>query len=301
MNNVSNKHAYCIIAHNEPLLLKRLIKAIDDERNDIYLLIDKKARKKIVLDFHPKYSQLFILNSIDVRWGDISLIEAEYEVFECAFNHGPYKIYHLLSGADFPIKSQDYIHQFINQHPNTEFLSFSLDESNCSDLRLKTQYYHFFTKYSRHPIRIIRTGTNYLRTLYIAIQKRMGVKRHYQMDLYKGSQWCSITNDLCSFVLSKKSEILKMFRHTLCCDEVFLQSIVFSTNFKDKLYKRNGAFTSLREIDWGRGFPYTWGAASDNQADVSKLRDSPNLFARKFSIRFEEIINEVEQFNQSSS
>lgn len=38
------KHAYCIIAHNEPIILQKLIEAIDDDRNDIYLLIDKKNR-----------------------------------------------------------------------------------------------------------------------------------------------------------------------------------------------------------------------------------------------------------------
>lgn len=32
------KHAYCIIAHNEPDLLKKLVKAIDDERNDLFIL-----------------------------------------------------------------------------------------------------------------------------------------------------------------------------------------------------------------------------------------------------------------------
>lgn len=37
------RHAYCIIAHNEPLLLQTLIDLIDDDRNDIYILYDKKA------------------------------------------------------------------------------------------------------------------------------------------------------------------------------------------------------------------------------------------------------------------
>lgn len=39
------KHAYLIIAHNQFALLKELLKSIDDERNDIYIHIDKKYRK----------------------------------------------------------------------------------------------------------------------------------------------------------------------------------------------------------------------------------------------------------------
>ena len=38
------KHAYLIIAHTQPELLKILLKMLDDERNDIYLHIDSKAK-----------------------------------------------------------------------------------------------------------------------------------------------------------------------------------------------------------------------------------------------------------------
>lgn len=37
------KHAYLIIANKNPEQLKKLLGSLDDERNDIYLLIDKKS------------------------------------------------------------------------------------------------------------------------------------------------------------------------------------------------------------------------------------------------------------------
>ena len=37
------KHAYLIIAHNEPDVLKTLLLMLDDERNDIYLHVDARA------------------------------------------------------------------------------------------------------------------------------------------------------------------------------------------------------------------------------------------------------------------
>ncbi len=40
------KHAYIIIAHSNFMVLEYAFKMIDDERNDIYLLIDKKAKVK---------------------------------------------------------------------------------------------------------------------------------------------------------------------------------------------------------------------------------------------------------------
>lgn len=40
------KHAYCIIAHSDPYCLQTLVDLIDDERNDIILVIDKKSDLK---------------------------------------------------------------------------------------------------------------------------------------------------------------------------------------------------------------------------------------------------------------
>ena len=37
------KHAYLIIAHNEWEILHTLLTMLDDERNDIYLHIDRRA------------------------------------------------------------------------------------------------------------------------------------------------------------------------------------------------------------------------------------------------------------------
>lgn len=41
--NAKDKHAYCIMAHGGWEQLQMLVNALDDERNDIYLHIDKKA------------------------------------------------------------------------------------------------------------------------------------------------------------------------------------------------------------------------------------------------------------------
>ena len=44
MYNCPMKHAYLIIAHHEFDILNKLIQAIDDERNDIFIHFDKKVR-----------------------------------------------------------------------------------------------------------------------------------------------------------------------------------------------------------------------------------------------------------------
>lgn len=43
--NMGNKHAYLIIAHKNDYTLSSLLKAIDNENNDIFLHMDKKNKK----------------------------------------------------------------------------------------------------------------------------------------------------------------------------------------------------------------------------------------------------------------
>ena len=39
----STRHAFLIIAHEKPMVLKRLVEALDHPQNDIFIHIDKKC------------------------------------------------------------------------------------------------------------------------------------------------------------------------------------------------------------------------------------------------------------------
>lgn len=80
-------HAYLIIAHNEFEVLQKLVGALDDPRNDIYIHFDKKVSELPHLEV--KYSNLYICRKrIDVHWGDISQLKAEYVLWEEAYRPG---------------------------------------------------------------------------------------------------------------------------------------------------------------------------------------------------------------------
>lgn len=40
---MNEKHAYLILAHNDPKVLELLVRLLDDSRNDIYIHVDKKV------------------------------------------------------------------------------------------------------------------------------------------------------------------------------------------------------------------------------------------------------------------
>lgn len=100
------RHAFLIIAHNNPFTFQTLIELLDDKDNDIFIHIDKKVNIKDFQSIKCNYSQLiFINNRKDVRWGDFSQIECELELYQYAYNYGKYEYFHLLSGVDLPIKT----------------------------------------------------------------------------------------------------------------------------------------------------------------------------------------------------
>lgn len=63
---MNDKHAYLISVHQKPMQLKKLVQVLDDERNDIYVHIDKKARdiySKTVIDTIVWFPQLEIVDN----------------------------------------------------------------------------------------------------------------------------------------------------------------------------------------------------------------------------------------------
>lgn len=272
MSDTQMKHAYMIMAHANFAQLQTLLDLLDDERNDIYLHIDKKAKN--VPAFSVKYSNLHMIDPISVIWGGHSQIHCEMKLLEAA-SKGSYRYYHLLSGMDLPLKSQDEIHAFFREHDGKEFLGFNESSCMAKDFHYRIQYYFFFSNLRINVRRSLCYGMRQIDLLLVKLQKLLHISREPIFPLYKGDQWFSITDDLVGYVLAHKNEIKKQFDYTLCPDEIFLQSVAVSSPLRDNIVNN-----CLRAIDWERGEPYTF-----RKEDVPALLASESLWGRKFDQR----------------
>ena len=118
------KHAYLIKAHHQFALLRKLLMLLDDERNDIYIHIGMDVKfEREELKGVVKKSALYFVESVREQWGGYSQIQSELILFQAAWEHG-YAYYHLISGVDLPIKTQDEIHEFFHEHYGKEFIYF---------------------------------------------------------------------------------------------------------------------------------------------------------------------------------
>ena len=272
------KHAYLIIAHKNDYTFQTLLNLIDDERNDIFIHMDKKNEQYRFNESAKqiKKSKIYqVEDRNDVVWGDYSQIATELALLELAINVGKYEYYHLLSGEDLPVKSQDYIHHFFEQNRGKEFVRFENPTFLHSE---RVCQYHFaqrlIGKPESHPYLYL------LEHYFIKLQKMIGVKRNKDIRFQKGTNWFSITDNLAREVVDKKAWIKRVFKFTKCCDEVFLQTIINQSKFKERLYHKsydNDLHAIMRLIDWNRGAPYIF-----RSLDKELLEETDMLFARKF-------------------
>lgn len=267
------KHAYLILAHHEFELLQTLIDCLDDARNDIYVHIDRKV--KTLPELRVGKAKLVILDQrVDIRWADYSMVEAEYALFKEAQMHGPYAYYHLLSGVDLPLKSQDYIHRFFEENQGKEFVGYTLTEMT-PEISRRMQRWHIFPKHFSRKRNIYSA----FRSIFLRCQELLGIKRNRQIVFTKGSQWVSITEQMVQYFISQEALAQKTFSHTFVPDESVMQTLCWNSPFREKLYSTTSDGEGcMRCIGWKDDELIDWCAA-----DYETLAASQALFARKFN------------------
>ena len=294
------KHAYIILAHHAPDVLRTLLRMIRDPRNDVFLHVDSRSHALDgVLDEVRTRKGVTILPRLPVRWGALSIVRAELAAMDYVRRQGSYSRYHILSGVDLPLQGQDFIHACCDiENPEREFVGFYPAERfpPYTDVRM------FFMEQYVLGNAVLRKPLTAFREAARVFQRAFRLKRTWAMDIWNGDQWASLTEPAVDCLLSKRTEILKTFRWTFCPDEMFIQTFLMASPLRPRLFDAQGCPNgSKREIDWmseGRGncHPHTW-----NMADFPQLAASENFFARKFPADNPELIRAVEEMvNQRS-
>ena len=292
--STSQRHAYCIIAHTDIYCLQKLITCIDDPRNDIFVLYDRKSD---MFNHHLSAEKSFLKiiskeDSIDIRWGAYSQVEAELIVLKTAALTNKYDYYHLISGQDLPIKSQDEIHSFFSKLPKgTNLIGYK--DSTARDRRNTLKRivpFHLFRYNLRNKNKYVRLFFRSIEEISSHIQRILGLKICKTIQYKKGCNWVSITDEFTRYVLSQTDFIKNILGKAILCDELLMQTLAWNSQFKDTIYNCSEEYEGcMRDIDWSRGKPYVW-----KEEDLKHLLNSDKLFARKFSSDIDKkIIDEV--------
>jgi hypothetical protein len=227
--------AYLIMAHNQPEHLLRMVNALDCQGAAFYIHIDKKS------DTAPFHAALgnrgnihLLCDRVTANWMGFSLIEISLRMLRLAVEEG-FDYCLQLSGADYPIKSNDYLFSFF-ENADKEYIAFWRLEDRPSWLP-KVQHYYFIDAI---PIRDWSNNRErvYWRRLFwgrfFKYQKYMPKRKFLRgMIPYGGSDWWSLSYGCAAYVLrfvEENPSYKQFFRYTHSPCELFFQTIILNSD-----------------------------------------------------------------------
>jgi glycosyltransferase involved in cell wall biosynthesis len=258
--------AYLILAHKNPNQLLRLVNALTANGVYFFIHIDKKMEESAFKSVIANDNVVFCKNRKTVNWGGFSMIEATMELIGEMAEHIGFPDYvHLLSGQDFPLKSNKYIFNYFERNKGTNFVEyFTIPCSNWTNRGLDRIKYKWDID-----------NRGFERTPELRNMNLLGPIS--DVTPYGGSQWWSLTGECVSDIFDKcknGNELYEFYRYTSIPDEMLFQTFLMNSKFKDTVKNNN-----LRKINWNSAVvsPKIW-----KIGDFEELNKSLRLFARKF-------------------
>lgn len=281
------------MAHHRPDLLQLLIDALDDKRNDLIIHIDRKSNMDDK-QFHCNNAKLVFIERMDVNWGGYSQIACEYALMKESLKIGHHAYYHLLTGVNYPLKNQDDIYDFFKKNNGKEFIGFD----NSRDYSFRVKYYVPFSEHGKLQGltgKMIQLSRFIVKLSQNIIKKDNLLNTNYSIK--KGCAYFSITEELLQLVLSKEEEISSLMKHTTCCDEVFIHTIAYNSDFKDNIYSLDNEYDGCqRELAWPSNIGEDREGRNFCMKDLDYLLNSNRLFAMKFESKDGiELINKIKE------
>ncbi|GEK16160.1 beta-1,6-N-acetylglucosaminyltransferase [Aliivibrio fischeri] len=275
--------AYLILVHRYPEQFKRLFNAIYHPFNHYLVHIDKTSGEALLNDitlFLEDYPNSSVLESEDALWGGYSLVNIELRGMEKLMEIDKDWTHFInLSGQDFPLKTQEYIHDFLSKNENKEFI-YALDQNKTRPDTMD---------------RIANMSFESEGQIY-----RPNMPREFMDGVvpFIGTQWMIVSRRFCDFVCHSEisKSYKKFYKHTFIADEGFFQTVMMNNDCHGEVVQDD-----LRLIDWVPDGDIKLRPRTFTVIDEPELIVSNKLFARKFDLLQDaQIIDRIEHHLSSS-
>ena len=280
------KLAYLVLAHNNPKHFTRLVRAISGSDNQVFVHIDRKSD---ITPFLLSESGVeYVPNRVSVFWGDYTQVEAILELMRFALSkQASFDHLILLSGGDYPLQSQKYIHDFFARNIGHEFIQMIPMPCNEGGKPI-TRLTHYHLRNSDPPAY----------NAWLKLKLNLGLmpkERDYWQVLgeykpYGGATWWALTESACRHIvdfIDTYPQIAEFYKNTDCPDESLFHTILGNSEFAAKLKP------SITYTDWSKGganpSPISerhldfFSRSPVIPASTSFVEKGEVLFARKFS------------------
>jgi hypothetical protein len=272
--------AYIVSAYKLHDQLARLVARLSTERTRFFIHVDRKTDevtyRKMTRSLEPLANVRF-LERHRCDYGGFGHVRATLKGIDAVVREGwPFDYAILLTGQDYPIKSNEQIDDFFARNhgrsymthfplPTREWEGGGLDRISAWHVRIRDRHF--------------RVGGG----------ARAGIARTLPGGLrpFGGSGYWCLSDECARYVhefVGRHPAYTRFFRFVDVPDEIFFQTIVLNSAFRDKVVNDD-----LRYVEW-RDPAVAGGPAVLGERDYPKLARSDKLFARKFDVSQDAVI-----------
>ncbi|WP_022824346.1 beta-1,6-N-acetylglucosaminyltransferase [Hymenobacter norwichensis] len=282
--------AYLILAHRYPEQLVRLVSRLNTESAVFLIHIDKKVSNAIydsIVHQLSLHKNVYFIKRYTCYWAGFGIVEACIQgIKELIDQKIDFDFLALLSGQDYPIKSNEYIESFFKKNIGTSFIHHNpFPFSEWGEEKggwNRVNYWHLVREsrqYSYSTRNNFASGTISQRLLNRGINacaKLLPLTREFPNSFhpYGGAQfWCLYKTHVQQAynTIQHNPQLVKFFRHVFVPDEIFFQTIAGNSSFKNNIHN-----DTLTFLEWYRPGAILYAS------DMINILKSEHLFARKF-------------------
>ena len=236
IDNSNRKIIFCILAHDDPIMLNLLLEKLDDF--DCFVHLDKKS-------FHSMYSSLSYRNqkvkvipfeqSIKVHWGGFSVVRSMILLAESAikFKHNEKLLLVFLSGHCYPLKP---VNEIESEFRNScgDYIAYSTHSRATSEFQFRFSRYWNFDIFPSMPdsklMRIINGG--FRRMLSTILTNRITKETILPAS---GSQWIALRSEVFQELIKNSNEKkFRFLKHVFAPDEIFFHTLYANSKYSNQ-------------------------------------------------------------------
>jgi hypothetical protein len=286
--------AFLILAHNQPRHLHRLITRLNHENFHFFIHVDGKSDITEFLKYPYPENTHFLKERFNVVHEGFALVEAMIQLLKEAQQNIEIDYFFFLSGWDYPIKSKEYIYNFLKQSYPSNFMSFYPLVGNA-DFVDNIRKFFFIDFIGRFP-RLIQKPLKLLQRVVASVP----VNRTFLPGItpFRGSAWFCLNRLSVLYILNflqkeNAESYISYFRNSSCADEMFFHTLILNSSYahychRYQEYARNKFLHPMKNENKAYLHYIDWDQKRENPAqftlrDFESLSKTNALFARKFN------------------
>jgi hypothetical protein len=294
--------AYVILAHKLPEQLVRLVRKLDTKEDSFFIHIDKKADDetyKRISEPLRSFKNVRFLDRLVCNYGDFTHVGATLHGIQEIITSGfQYDYVILLTGQDYPIKTNGYIRQVLEKCDSKSFMEyFTLPSNehwkNENGGLDRLNYWHFNIR--GRSLSFPKKGgfeQSFLDSVGSAMAGILPARRKIPLNynLFGGSAYWCLSRECIEYLnkfVRENAAFVRFFRHVLLPEEIFFQTVLLNSPLADRLVNDN-----LRCINWTG----SWHPEIFRLKDFKTFINTDGLFARKFDTSIDaEVLDEIDR------